>query len=163
MHLTVIRVLEAPRAAVFAVLSDPRRRIEWQSSLLELHVETEGPPRLGTRWREKTKGSLEFEMEITVFEPPLRWGERGRGRLGQAELLVRFDEVPGASEPAGTQRAESTRTSVRLDVDVHFKGPLELLSPLVRWLMPLALKADLNRAEKLALRGAEMRDPIAQV
>lgn len=141
MHFRVIKTLDAPRPALFDVLSDPRRRTEWQSSLSRLHVETPGPPRLGTRWREVTRVGAAFDLEITRHEPPGCWAERARGWLADAELLVQLDEV-------GPQ----TRLSV--DVDIAFRGPFKALAPLVRRLMPGALGADLERLAALARAAA---------
>jgi uncharacterized protein YndB with AHSA1/START domain len=138
MRLVVTQRIAAPREAVFQVISDPRRRQEWQSSLLEVNVHTPGPPGVGTRWREVTLGWVAFEMEITEHEPPSRWSERGHGYPADAVLTVDFAE-------AGT-----TATDVKVTVEVAFKGPFKVLAPLVRRLMPRALSADLRRAEALA-------------
>ena len=137
VHFVVTETLDAACAAVFDIISDPRRRLEWQSSLRSVELETPGPARLGTRWREVTRAGPGFEMEITAFEAPTRWSERGSGRLADAELQVEFEPVP-----------QGTRLSVT--VDITFKGPFQLLAPLVRRLMPGALAADLRRVGKLA-------------
>jgi uncharacterized protein YndB with AHSA1/START domain len=139
MQFVLVETLEAPRAALFDIISDPRRRTEWQSSLRSVQVLGEGPPGRGTRWSEYTRGGLRFDLEITEFERPLRWAERGAGRAADAALDVRFEEGP-------------TRGSTRLviEVDVTLKGLLRLAGPMVRRLMPLALRADLARAVELA-------------
>jgi uncharacterized protein YndB with AHSA1/START domain len=143
VYFVVTEAVKAPRAALFEIISDPRRRLEWQSSLRSVHVRTPGEPRVGTRWREVTRGGVAFEMEITVFEPPALWSERGHGWLADAQLTVAF-------EAAGDQ------TEVRVDVEISFRGPFKLLAPLVRKLMPAALSADLRRAAALA-RAARSR------
>ena len=92
------------------------------------------------RWHEYTRGGLRFDLEITRFERPRRWAERGHGRAAEAALDVRFEEGP-------------TRGSTRLviEVEVRLKGVLKLAEPMVRRLMPLALRADLARVAKLAV------------
>lgn len=139
MQFVVVETLDAPREAVFDIISDPRRRAEWQSSLRSVHVTSEGAPRRGMRWHEYTRGGLRFDLEITAFERPSRWAERGGGRAASAALDVRFDEGP-------------TRGSTRLviEVDVTLKGVLKLAGPMVRRLMPLALRGDLGRVLELA-------------
>jgi len=139
MQFVVVETLNAPREAVFDVVSDPRRRTEWQSSLRSVHVHGSGKPGLGMRWYEYTRGGLRFDLEITAFERPSRWAERGGGRAANAALDVRFDEGP-------------TRGSTRLviEVDVTLKGVLKLAEPMVRRLMPLALRGDLARVVELA-------------
>jgi Polyketide cyclase / dehydrase and lipid transport len=137
VHFVVTETLQAPLAESFDVISDPRRRLEWQSSLRSVHVLTPGPPRLGTRWREVTRGGVGFEMEITAFEPPALWSERGHGWLADAQLAVAFKEVGDLTE-------------VRVEVEIAFWTPFKWLSPLVRRLMPGALRADLRRVGSLA-------------
>lgn len=138
VQFVVTEILDAPCASVFAVISDPRRRLEWQSSLRSVEVLTPGPPRLGTRWREVTRAGPRFEMEITVFEASTRWSERGRGRLADAHLQVEFEPI-------------AQKTRVRVTVEIAFKGPFRALAPLVRRLMPGALAADVRRVGALVL------------
>ena len=145
MHFTVQQTLTAPREAVFDVISDPRRRLEWQNSLRSLSMQTEGPPGLGSRWREVTQGGVGFELEITTYERPTRWGERAHGWLADAELMVSFREA-GAG------------TLVQVDVTIAFKGPFKVLAPFVQRLMPPALTKDVRRAGELA-REVSRRDP----
>jgi Polyketide cyclase / dehydrase and lipid transport len=137
VHFVVTETLDASCAAIFGIISDPRRRLEWQSSLRAVELQSPGPARLGTRWREVTRAGPGFEMEITAFDEPTLWSERGSGRLADAELQVEF-------QPA----AQGTR--LRVTVDIAFKPPFQLLAPLVRRLMPGALAADLRRVGGLA-------------
>ena len=139
MQFVVVETLQAPREALFDIISDPRRRAEWQSSLRSVHVQGSSKPGLGMRWYEYTRGGLRFDLEITAFERPSRWAERGGGRAANAALDVRFDEGP----PRGSTR-------LVIDVDVTLKGVLKLASPMVRRLMPLALRGDLARVVELA-------------
>ena len=138
MRFTVVVELKAPREAVFDVLSDPRRRPEWQSSLESVHLKTEGAPGVGTTWYELVRGGLRFDLEITEHQRPSRWAERATGRFADARLGVDFED-------AG---AETTR--VRVHVEIDFKGPAKLAAPFVRAAMPAALAADLRRVEGLA-------------
>jgi len=142
MHFSVQQTLNAPRQAVFDVLSDPRRRLEWQSSLRSLRMESEGAPGVGTRWSEVTQGGIGFDLEITVYEAPARWAERARGWLADAELLVTFHDAGGTGEAP----------RVEVEVKITFKGPFKLLAPVVKRLMPAALAKDLQRVGELARR-----------
>ena len=144
MQFTLQQTLDAPPQALFDVISDPRRRLEWQRSLESVKVLTEGPARLGTLWSERVRGGLTFELEITEFERPLRWAERGHGRAALAELRVSFEPVVYAGPAA------SHRTLITLSVEIQFKGMFRWAAPVVRVLMPIALSADLRRASALA-------------
>jgi hypothetical protein len=141
MQFSIRRRVEAERTAVFRVLSDPRYRLDWQSSLRDLKVYTEGAPGLGTRWRETTAGGMEFDLEITTFDPPLRWGESARGKVADVRLLIEFSEAGAA-------------TLLEVRVNMSFKGAFRMLAPLVRLFMPIALSKDLARAGKLACGGS---------
>jgi uncharacterized protein YndB with AHSA1/START domain len=137
VHFLVSETLAAPHAAVFAIISDPAQRLEWQSSLKSVSVHTPGPARLGTRWREVTRVGVAFEMCISSFEAPTLWSERGHGWLADAQLQVEFHELPSA-------------TRVQVEVDIRFKAPFKLLAPLVQHFMPGALAADVQRVTALA-------------
>src|SRR3954452_10647392 len=115
MHLSITETLDAPIEAVFDVVSDPRRRLEWQSSLRSVQMRSDGPPRVGYAWYEHTAGGVRFDLEITEFDRTKRWAERGSGRLADARLDVRFERA-----------ASGARTTIVLDVAVDFKGPLKL-------------------------------------
>jgi hypothetical protein len=139
VRFVVTERIHAPREAVFDVISDPRLRTRWQSSLVSVHMETEGPPRLGMRWHEHTRGGLRFELEINEFERPSRWAEVAHGRFADARLGVglRVGSTPDT-------------TSLMLTVEVELAGPSRLVAPAVRAVLPVALRADLRRVEALA-------------
>ena len=87
---------DVPAGTAFAYLSDPRHRPEWQSSLASVELLTDGPPRVGSRWRDHTRPGMVPEMEITVLEPDRTWAETGRWRgIITAELTLDFAPAPG--------------------------------------------------------------------
>jgi uncharacterized protein YndB with AHSA1/START domain len=68
--------LNRPVEQVFAFLADTGKVSTWQSNLIELKPLTEGPLRVGSRFREiRRLGRKESEIqgEITVFEPNKRF------------------------------------------------------------------------------------------
>jgi Polyketide cyclase / dehydrase and lipid transport len=138
LSFSVEQSLAADSEALFAVISDPRRRPDWQSSLVRVHMLSQGEPRLGTRWWEETRGGFRFELEITTFEAPRRWAERAKGRHIDAEMDVRF-ESRGAA------------TLLRVEVGVRLYGALRLLKPGIAAFLPGFVRADLRRAGVLAL------------
>jgi carbon monoxide dehydrogenase subunit G len=69
------RVARSPEV-VFDYMTDPANLAEWQTVKTSVEPLTDGPPRLGTRIRERTKPPVgrEFEqiVEFTEFERPSR-------------------------------------------------------------------------------------------
>ena len=59
-----------PAADVFAYLSDVKNNIEWESSVVEMELTSEGPIGVGSKGRrvEKFMGTEEGTWEITEFE-----------------------------------------------------------------------------------------------
>ncbi|WP_275937887.1 SRPBCC family protein [Nocardioides oleivorans] len=87
--------LPVPAETAFHYLSDPRRRPEWQSSLLSVEVPPDEEPHLGQTWRERTAVGVRPHMETTDLEPVRLWAERGSWRGVTATLALRFSDVPG--------------------------------------------------------------------
>ena len=70
--------LNRPVEQVFAFLVDTRNLHTWQSSLIRNELLTEGPLRVGTRFREVRRmgpRQSEIQAEITAFEPNKRFAK----------------------------------------------------------------------------------------
>jgi uncharacterized protein YndB with AHSA1/START domain len=68
--------INRPVEQVFAFLADTKNLRAWQSNLVENEQLTEGPLRVGTRFREVRRlgrRPSEIRAEITVFEPNKRF------------------------------------------------------------------------------------------
>jgi len=108
---------------VFAYLDQLDRHGEWQTSILSVELETEGPTRVGTRATEMRKvpgGKQKVTYEITAHEPP---------------RLASFRGVNGPIRPIGTVTVEpagESRSRVTIDLDFEGHGIGKLLLPLVR-------------------------------
>src|SRR5689334_10465002 len=73
LELSVSREIAAPPARVFAVASDLRNAAGRVRAITKLEVLTDGPIRVGTRFRETRKmGRREAteEMEVLEMDPP---------------------------------------------------------------------------------------------
>jgi uncharacterized protein YndB with AHSA1/START domain len=111
-----------PPDAVFAYIDDLSRHAEWQSSLQDVTVETEGPTRVGSRARDRRKvpgGVREMTYEITEHDPPRRASFRGIDGPVRAIGTVTVQPAAGGS-----------RVTLELDFEGHGLG--KLLLPLVR-------------------------------
>lgn len=109
---------------VFAYVDDLARHGEWQTQIVSVHVDTEGPTRVGSRATDKRRlpgGIREVTYEITEHVPPRKSSFRG---------------VNGPVRPAGTITIEpldgGTRSKLTLELDLKGKGPGVLLAPLAR-------------------------------
>jgi uncharacterized membrane protein len=108
---------------VFAYLDDLARHGEWQEAIEEIHVETEGPTRVGSRARERRRvpgGAREFSYEITEHDPPRRTSFRG---------------LDGPVRPVGTVTVspiDGGRSRLTLELDLEGHGLGKLLAPLAR-------------------------------
>lgn len=131
--------LPAPREALFLILSDPRQRLRWQSSLVSLEMTSEGEPRAGTTWREEARGFGAFEMEITECVAGRSWAERGRSRRGEIDLRLVFADG----------RAPDT-TQLDLAVELRLAPPWSLVARFAPPILRPLMKRDLQRAAQLA-------------
>ena len=107
---------------VYAYLDDLARHGEWQESLVNAHVDTEGPTKVGTRVTEQRRmGKREQTMkyEITEHTPPRSFAFHGT--VGPVRVVGK-----GTVEPAG----EGSRVTIELDFEGHGFG--KLIAPLAR-------------------------------
>ncbi len=138
VRFQVEQQVDAPIEATFGVISDPSLRCRWQSSLRRVEIRTPEALGVGTRWRETTKLGPTFDMEVTRHEPFSCWAEKTQGTLAHGHLTVHFRQLGRAS------------TLLTVEVDIQFRGAFTVLAPVVRLLLPFALKTDLLRAGTLA-------------
>ncbi|MDT0203093.1 SRPBCC family protein [Nocardioides sp. AE5] len=131
-------------AAAFALLADPVRRPAWQSSLRRVTLLTEDPLGLGTRWIDHTWAGPAPTMEITCFDPGVRWSERGSWRGLVVDLVL--DLTPGLGAAAGGTTITATTTTYAAGLWRPAGGLLELLGPRVA-------RDDLRRAARLTAGG----------
>jgi Polyketide cyclase / dehydrase and lipid transport len=102
-------------------LTDPSKVAEWQTAKTSVEPLTDGPPRLGSRVRERTKrpGGGEFEqvVEFTEFERP-------------RQVRTHIVEGPYPVDGAWSFEPDASGTRVRFVAEGQLKGPMRLLGPL---------------------------------
>jgi uncharacterized protein YndB with AHSA1/START domain len=140
VRIEVDHLLPHPPERVFAIMVDPRNRPLWQENTSDVEVDGPTPTRVGTRWRETTRGVGRVELEVVALEPDALWGEYGSGDGGEATVTVRL-----SPEGAGTR--------VSVSVDLRLKGSRRLAGPVVGPLVQRQLPADLDRLSALLERG----------
>jgi hypothetical protein len=121
---------------VFRFFADPKNRPLWQRGLKSVSVQTPGEPGLGTRWLEAPLGLTTIELEVTAFEPPSRWAERGHSRFGSLELTLNFG-------------AEGNTTRVSLLAWLRVARLLRPGAALAKPLIAREIKNDLARAARI--------------
>ncbi|SOC57266.1 SRPBCC family protein [Ornithinimicrobium cerasi] len=126
------RRIQAPPAAVWEVLTDLDRAQERLSQVTHLHVITDGPYALGTRWRETRRmmGASDTQEMTVVENDPLRSTTTEAvdgGTRYRTTLLLEPLEESGA-----------TLLSVRFSADVADPNRLQRLA--LRVVGPLGLK-----------------------
>jgi len=109
---------------VFAYYEDLVKHCEWQEQIVSVHLDTDGPTRVGSRATDKRRlpgGTREVSYEITEHDAPHKSSFRG---------------VNGPIRPRGTVTVEpldgGARSKLTLDFELEGKGLGVLLAPLAR-------------------------------
>ena len=126
--------IDRPRDEVFAFFVDFDRASDWAPEITRVEMLTDGPLRVGARYREMrwtSKGESRIDMEVTAFDPPGRYSAAFDAGGYQATFNYRF-----------TPDGDGTR--VEMACIVRASGARKLLSPLITWL--------LRRQDKMKLR-----------
>lgn len=112
--------LDQPVEQVFAFLMDPSKLTSWQANLIKSEPLTEGPLRLGSRFREVRRlggKESEFQGEITAFELNRHFETR---TLTKPEVRVSYSLEP---EKGGTRLHHRFTMQTR--------GMMRLLEPMI--------------------------------
>jgi uncharacterized membrane protein len=109
---------------VFAYYEDLAKHGEWQQQIVSVHLDTDGPTRVGSRATDKRRlpgGTRDVSYEITEHDAPQKSSFRG---------------VNGPIRPRGTLTVEpldgGARAKLTLDFELEGKGFGVLLAPLAR-------------------------------
>ena len=115
-----------PPELVFDYMTDPAHLADWQTVKTKVEPLTEGPPRQGTRIRERTKPPVgkEFEqvVEFTEFDRPRRFA---------THIL----EGPAKVDGAWTLSPDGDGTRVHFVAEGELPGAMRLLSPVAARVM----------------------------
>jgi uncharacterized membrane protein len=109
---------------VFSYYEDLAKHGEWQQQIVSVHLDTDGPTRVGSRATDKRRlpgGTRDVSYEITEHDAPQKSSFRG---------------VNGPIRPRGTLTVEpldgGARSKLTLDFELEGKGFGVLLAPLAR-------------------------------
>lgn len=137
--------IDAPPDAVFPYLAAAEQRLRWMGPLRESEPLTNGPPALGSRWRdvfEDLGQRIELEAEVVAYEPPQLLRVKLSSRAIEATSEQRLDAVDG-------------RTRVSAVIDTKYKSfTARLASGIVTQHAQKQLEADFASLKKLVEGGA---------
>ncbi|HEY6571063.1 MAG TPA: SRPBCC family protein [Candidatus Limnocylindrales bacterium] len=143
--LEMLAVVDAPIEAVWTVIADVPRQLEWMHDMKSVRIETRGPIGIGTR-AEATVRILGIPVtdpvEIVEFDPPSRYAIRHLGLFAGDGL---FTLEPGAD---GTTTV--VRWTERLEPPVLPNLGAVVQAPILRAIF----QADLGRMKRLVETGA---------
>jgi uncharacterized protein YndB with AHSA1/START domain len=109
--------------AVFDYVTDPANLPKWQTATVSVEQLTDGPPGLGSRYRERLKGPfgrpVEQVVEFSEFDRPSR-------------LHVHVVQGPYPVDGAWTFEPSGQGTCVQFVAEGELGGLLKLLQPLAR-------------------------------
>ena len=140
MDFQLTETIHAPLDRVFSLANDIDRAMEWLPRGVRIEKLTEGPVRVGTRYRETRRilGRDDTEIyEVTAYDPPHRSEVGADGSKGTAGRgLFRFQIDFAAAGPEAT-RVVLSGSATRLGcVGI-------VLYPVVRGIMKKHIVADL--------------------
>ncbi len=102
---------------------------------------TEGPIGLGTIYTETVKALGRFEVEIDRYERPTLLGFDARNSKAHIPVRYRLTAVGG-------------ETDVLTEVELHFRGPIRLLEPVMRPIVQRTYERKRGPMLKRAIEGS---------
>ena len=135
--------IDAPLAAVWAVLADVERWPEWTPSILSVVRKEPGPLGLASTAKVKPKGFPESLLRVTEFSPGRSFMWEGSGGPGLRVILAH------AVEPAADRGSRVTLT-------ISAAGPL---APFAGWLVARMSKRNVDTEAESLKRRVEQPAP----
>jgi len=92
--------INASPETVFAYVANPARHGEWSANPLRIEAPAPGPLAVGSRFRSTATvngAEIHAEFQVTVYEPPMRFGFAGEDQTGKYEHLFTLQAVPGGT------------------------------------------------------------------
>lgn len=133
-------VIAAPAAAVFPYLLEGAKRLRWMGVLKESEQLTDGPPAVGSRWRDVFEDHgqrVELEAELVELERDRRLRVRLDNRGFDSTSTQELEDVGGA-----------TRVSTVIETEYRMLAA-RLMSGVVTRHAQKQLEADLARLKEL--------------
>ena len=146
IHLELTIQIGRPVGEVFAYVTDPENLPKWQPNLVSITKETEGPMRVGTRFREVRRApfgrTVEALVEVSAYEENRRF-----------DLRI----VSGPVPVDGRNLFAAAHGGTRIDfvAEGELRGPVRIAQPILARLLRRQFAADYARLK----RALESRGP----
>lgn len=138
-------VIDAPIAGIWAIVTDIPFQLEWMREMKDVRVTTPGPTGVGTRGEATVRIagiSVTDPVEVTAFEPPVRYAIRHEGLFaGSGEITFEA----GADGATTIVRWSETLVPPLLP---DLGGLVQ--APILRWIF----QEDLHRLRRLVETGS---------
>ncbi len=125
--------------ALYAYLTDPSRRPQWQLSLRRV-ADVSGRGEVGSHWVDVTVVGARPRLSVLAADPPRSWTEQGRWRGLSATLRLELD-----ADGAG-------RCVLSAFFRIEGRGLWRVAAAILQRLAGPAIASDLRRAVRLATR-----------
>ncbi|HEX2045438.1 MAG TPA: SRPBCC family protein [Gaiellaceae bacterium] len=138
-----VEIAAAPEE-VFPYLVDGERRLEWMGVLQESEKLTDGPPGVGSRWRDVFEDHghrIELDAELEEYEPGRRLVVRLRNRAFESTSTQVLEEAAGGTRLTAVIETEYKALAARLMAGVVTRHAQK------------QLEADLTRLKAIVERG----------
>ncbi|MFF0909351.1 SRPBCC family protein [Microbacterium enclense] len=138
-HVTETIDIAGPPDAVFAFLTDPARRPQWDHTVMSEQLLTPPPVAPGSRIRTRMSvmgREVEFEWRVTAFDAPREMAAESDS--GTLPARMRFDFA-----------ATDTGCRVRSSLEAEPTGLLRFVEPIVEGTARSTLAEGLARAKRL--------------
>ncbi len=130
--------LNCPVDKVFAFLADAKNLRAWQANLVENEQLTEGPIRVGARFREVRRTgprNSDIQAEITAFEPNKRFATK---TIMGPQATVSY-----------TLDAENGGTKLTYQFALQTSGMMRLLEPLIAGSIKRNTESDFQKFQRI--------------
>ncbi|HNB41870.1 MAG TPA: SRPBCC family protein [Anaerolineales bacterium] len=130
--------INQPVEKVFAYLADARNLRNWQADLIENESLTEGPIRVGSRFREVRQTGprkSNIQAEITAFEPNKRFATK---TVVGPQVTVQY-----------AFNAEQGGTKITYQFSLQTSGFMRLMEPLMAGSIKQGAEADFQKLKQI--------------
>jgi len=137
--------IERPPEAVFPYLFEVEKRLRWMGALKEADQVTDGPPGLGTRFRDVFEDHgqrVEIDAEIVEWQPSERLATRLRSKAFSSTGRQRLERLDG-------------RTRLTTTIETEYTGPMaRLMAGVITRHAQARLEQDLVRLKQIVESGS---------